>query len=393
MCTEFNIIFGFSSGVKGLVVGQDQRSHGKDFAILAVHAQGDTTYWFLWNKLDKKYLTPNIPRYSQGEAAVVAQNYLDYYVNETVKFKDLWDNRVTFSMHPVEEYLAKRWTWNRFVAIGDAVHKVFIYWYNIQLRVLSHFLQFGPNNGQGGMTAIEDAAALANHIKNIDDSSSSPPGTTLIEKCLRAFEKLREPRIKAVDEESRLILRGDTLQGPVEYLMTHYVIPYIPEYIENAWTVNAVGSVTIDYLPFPKHAKTGTVRLNTLLGNGTKDSLLIRAFRSLPLLVVFLGFLHATGVVLEQALTLLPSYRAYAISTRDGRNSWLFNSNAYSGTESGLLTASGVLEFLTLAYLSIIRHNDAFYALVLLLFDFHSVYGIMMIEGYRRGTSLTFAQL
>jgi FAD dependent monooxygenase len=127
MSAEFNIIFGFSSGVKGFVEDQDQKLYGKDFVIIAMYARNGITYWFLCNKLDKKYVTPNIPRYSQEEATAVAQKYLDCYVNETVRFKDLWDNRVVFSMHPLEEYLAKRWTWNRFVAIGDAVHKVSIY--------------------------------------------------------------------------------------------------------------------------------------------------------------------------------------------------------------------------------------------------------------------------
>ena len=246
------------------------------------------------------------------------------------------------------------------------------------------------------MTAIEDAAALANYIKKINESSKSSSSsleTTLIEQYLSAFEKLRQRRVKSMDEESRLILRGDTLQGWVAYFMTHHLIPNIPDFIENSWTSNAVGSVVVDYLPFPKRARTGTMRLNTLLGNGTQDSLLIRTFRALPLLFVLFGFLYARKIVLELIRTLLPNYRTYAMSTGDWRNSRLFNVNAYSEPQSRLTDPAGQLELLTLAYHSIIRHNDSFYTLVLLLFDFHSVYGIMLIEGYRRGTSLTFAQL
>ena len=127
MVAEFSIIFGFSRGVKGLHVGQDQRIHGRNTAFLVLQAQNDTTYWFLWNKLDKKYISPNIPRFTQDEGTAEAEKHLNHYINESVKFRDLWDKRITFSMHPVEEYLAKRWTWNRFVAIGDAVHKVYNY--------------------------------------------------------------------------------------------------------------------------------------------------------------------------------------------------------------------------------------------------------------------------
>jgi 2-polyprenyl-6-methoxyphenol hydroxylase-like FAD-dependent oxidoreductase len=121
---EFKILFGISQGVKGLVEAQDQRIHSKDRVILVVQQKDEMTYFFLVMKLDKKYSTPHIPRFTKDDGVKMAEQFLDDYVTADVKFYDLWEKRVFFSLHPVEEYLAERWTWNRFVAIGDAVHKV-----------------------------------------------------------------------------------------------------------------------------------------------------------------------------------------------------------------------------------------------------------------------------
>ncbi len=127
MSAEFNIAFGMSKvpGGAGLPPHQDQRIHDKDQSILVVYTEDADVYWFLYSKLDKKYTTPNIPRYTKAQAQEFAERFLDHSITETIKFGSLWEKRQIFSLHPVEEYLADRWAWNRFVAIGDAVHKVF----------------------------------------------------------------------------------------------------------------------------------------------------------------------------------------------------------------------------------------------------------------------------
>jgi 2-polyprenyl-6-methoxyphenol hydroxylase-like FAD-dependent oxidoreductase len=126
MAAEFKIMFGISKGVEGLPISQDQHIYGKDCGVLLVHSKDNFTYWFMSIKLDKKYVTPNIPRYTKSDAVELAERYLDLKLNEHLTFATVWEKRTIFSLHPAEEYLADRWTWNRFVAIGDAVHKAVI---------------------------------------------------------------------------------------------------------------------------------------------------------------------------------------------------------------------------------------------------------------------------
>jgi hypothetical protein len=254
-------------------------------------------------------------------------------------------------------------------------------------------VKFAPNNGQGGCTAIEDAAALANHIKKLNDLSEDLPDTASIEKHLKAFQDLRFPRIKPIDVESRMILRGDTLQGPLESFMVHYVIPNIPEFIENSWAENMVGCVLLDYLPFLKHARMGTMPLNTRLGHGQRDRLLVRAFRALPLIFIFFAIMYIAGPRIEEAQSKVFSiYKARSFSNGALKGS-LLNTDGLANVDQFSTTLRGIVEFLTISYTAMIGDPVAFNGLLVVLIDFAPIYGIWVIEGYRRGNVLTFSQL
>ncbi len=240
-------------------------------------------------------------------------------------------------------------------------------------------MKFAPNNGQGGCTAIEDAAALANHIKKLNDlklASDNLPDTALIEKRMQEFQDFRLPRIRPVDAESRLILRGDCLQGQVANFMVHYVVPNVPDFIETSWTRNMVNPVFLDYLPIPKHARTGTMPLNAKLGYGKTDHPAVRGLRALPLLLIFFSFYFLTGPRIEEA-------RSKAASV----------SQAGFGSHGGSNCSLGILDFLTISYSAIIQNPISFNQLLVLWMDFVPMYSIWMIEGHRRGNILTFSQL
>ncbi|PWN46895.1 FAD/NAD(P)-binding domain-containing protein [Violaceomyces palustris] len=75
-----------------------------------------------------------------------------------------------------------KWTKGKSVLIGDASHAML------------------PHMGQGGSTAIEDAAAL----RYIFSSPSSPPLPKSVETLISDFEKLRLERIHKIQEYSRV---------------------------------------------------------------------------------------------------------------------------------------------------------------------------------------------
>lgn len=81
-------------------------------------------FWFLFEKMDKRYRYPDIPKFTDEEAETLARRYLDIRMTETNIFADLWENRVQFKLVALEEALHKNWTWERFVCAGDSAHKV-----------------------------------------------------------------------------------------------------------------------------------------------------------------------------------------------------------------------------------------------------------------------------
>ena len=80
------------------------------------------------------------------------------------------------------------------------------------------------------------------------------------------------------------------------------------------------------------------------------------------------------------------------MSNGDLRRSW-FNGKANSDGGQVAAAPSGVIGFFTLSYTAILSDPVTFNELLVLLLDFSSIYSIWIIEGFRRGNSLTFPQL
>jgi FAD dependent monooxygenase len=83
-------------------------------------------YWFYFEKLDKKYYAPNIPRFTDEDAVKTCEKQLDAIVAEGVTFKTLWTHRKSAIKVPIEEGLLSRWHYSHFAVLGDAVHKVIV---------------------------------------------------------------------------------------------------------------------------------------------------------------------------------------------------------------------------------------------------------------------------
>jgi hypothetical protein len=81
-------------------------------------------YWFFFTKLDKRYHGNNIPRFRKEDANSHLRPYFDMPLNDKVTVKDLWETRLSYSYVPLEEAKYDNWTYDRFVFLGDSIHKV-----------------------------------------------------------------------------------------------------------------------------------------------------------------------------------------------------------------------------------------------------------------------------
>jgi FAD dependent monooxygenase len=201
MFAEYNCLFGTSKPTKGL----DKPEHfcrwnivtGRDLSFLHANDKSGRVFWFILEKMKDRHQVPDIPRYTDEDAVELARRCKDVMMNDTVKFSDLWETRIACKLVPLEEALFQRWSWGRIVCMGDSVHK------------------WTPNIGQGGNSAIESAALIANILNRLAQGESAPSAKT-IENGLKQFQLRRKPRVQAIFKASNDATRMEALKGPME---------------------------------------------------------------------------------------------------------------------------------------------------------------------------------
>jgi hypothetical protein len=124
LTAEYSCIYGISKPVKGLSQGSLNRTYGEDVSFLTTVGKHDQVFWFIFQKLERIYTVPNIPRFTKKDAKEQAEKLLTRRITNDVVFRDIWDQRDTFTLAPLEEALFSKWTWGRFACIGDSAHKV-----------------------------------------------------------------------------------------------------------------------------------------------------------------------------------------------------------------------------------------------------------------------------
>lgn len=126
LAAEFACVFGVCKAVPG----QDRWEHiiryNQDFCFLFFPASGTDVFFNVIYKLKQKYAYPNIPRFTQDDAIQVCESVADFPVWKDVKFRDVWEQRITFALVPLEEHMFTNWHHRRIVCVGDSVSKVVI---------------------------------------------------------------------------------------------------------------------------------------------------------------------------------------------------------------------------------------------------------------------------
>lgn len=124
MSAEYRCLYGLSSSVPGLEEKHHYRAVNKDWSFLTVVGKSDRCYWFVFEKLDRIYHAPNIPRYVEADQLEFIKPFLDRYVSQNVQFQALWERRIAATLTSLEEAQYSRWTHGRIVCLGDSIHKM-----------------------------------------------------------------------------------------------------------------------------------------------------------------------------------------------------------------------------------------------------------------------------
>lgn len=123
---EYNCIFGLGNPVEGNVhAGDSHRSYAKGYSTLSFVGRGGILYWFLFSKLDKRYYGKDIPKYTTADSEEAVKAFFNIHMTDTITYDKVWEQRTFANMVCIEESQNEHWTADRFVCLGDSIHKVY----------------------------------------------------------------------------------------------------------------------------------------------------------------------------------------------------------------------------------------------------------------------------
>lgn len=244
-----------------------------------------------------------------------------------------------------------------------------------------------PNAGIGGNASLESAAALANSIKALIDSTTTRPSLEAVQHHLKQYERSRRPRASELVKAANSVTRLQALRGLVERLVVFFVVPNAGDAFADMFADMLIGATKIDYLPPPERSLKGTMPFNPDQGIGKKESVLYRLLLALPFFLLSalslnrmdagLGLAEIGGII--QTGSMAWEEISFSLPQSFYHIEWLDNK----------------LRPLTIVFASSNFGIDpvAWWQMLSFLTDLGVLYSIFLIESSRRSNTLTLAQL
>ncbi|CAO2653295.1 Nn.00g027060.m01.CDS01 [Neocucurbitaria sp. VM-36] len=391
---EYNCLFGISTRTTGLVDGEMEVNHTPGFSMMVIGGKGKI-YWFVFKRMDKicmlkhhpsipchdssirpaeGYKVPDIPRYTKEDANTFAESIQDAIITPDVKFRDIWRNRVSYTLVPTEEAQFKRWSWGRIACVGDGVHKM------------------TPNMGAGGNAAIETAAALANELKKMRDrAEKGKPSYETIKAHLGDYQKVRESRLSAILTAANGLTRIHALKTLKDKIFAFWILPFAGDLFTDMNCDMVTGSVKLDYLPIPDRSLHGTMPFNPSQGMGQNESKLLRALKAVPFLgISALAIYLMWGVALPPIVERIGEIMEKGVHNNVGKPVFVKPLMNFYGVEFIDSRVRGLSAcFASFQFVDLIGNWQSFSFLT----DAGIVYAILLIEGARRANVLTVASV
>ncbi|KXT09203.1 hypothetical protein AC579_3514 [Pseudocercospora musae] len=306
---EFTCLFGISHHVSGFdQEGKAWQTYDKGNSFLLISGKDCRLYWFYFQKMDKVYKVsdPDFPKFTKKDAEDVAEQTKHRQCHETATFGDVWEKRISYTLVPMEEALFEKWSWGRIATIGDNAHKM------------------TANHGQAGNNAVESAAALANQLRRLHDAGND--NLASITRAFQVWRDKRRVRVEGTCREAALVCRMQSLDNFMAYVFEFWMVPLLSDIVINMQTDNIRGAELLEWLPVPERSLSGSMPFNQYQGVGKKESLLFRALKASPLLLISAFVAHQTG---GQSLDrhMLQLLQPTTASNADWASSFLFMTN------------------------------------------------------------------
>ncbi|KAL2820990.1 hypothetical protein BDW59DRAFT_174313 [Aspergillus cavernicola] len=245
MTAEFACVFGISNAIPGLHSGEHFNVYGQGVTVMTFHGK-DRVYWFVINKMDRKYTYPDIPRYSQKDAAETCGSRFGHVrISGDVCIRHLWEKRMYGSMTAMEEGIFETMFHGRVVLMGDAARKMTV------------------NLGQGANSAMEDAALLSTlleqTIKTRPADSKCQPTDDQIKRLFKEYQTQRYARTNSLYQRSRFSVRLQTRDDPMKAFLGRFLLPHATTYACYIASKMVADGAVVGFLPVPGRSSSSRV--------------------------------------------------------------------------------------------------------------------------------------
>lgn len=241
-----------------------------------------------------------------------------------------------------------------------------------------------PNLGQGGNSAIESAASLANSLSTlVNGPTKSKTDAQAIHQCLQVWQNIRQKRLAPISQSAYDLTRIEALAGLKEKIIGLYLLPYLHQYLVDQTSATIVGAAKIDSLPLPPKSLACTM---PYLDDGNSvykqnNELWKRALSIFPFVACYAAAQKTMGTLITQIGPFMVS---------------LFAEGVWSGANGEVLNLSRpiyqlpfldkLFRRLITCFLPSISGSDPRSRTQMLSFmaDIGPIYGIWLLESYRK---------
>ncbi|KAJ5711131.1 monooxygenase [Penicillium malachiteum] len=371
MTSEYDCVFGISDPVPGLTPRQSYRTYGEGYSTLVIVSKGARVYWFFFTKMDRKYLAHEIPRFSQQDVHKHMAQWLQKPVTGSVTLGDVY-SKASFKTHvALEEANFKLWCKDRWVCIGDSIHKM------------------TPNAGYGGNSAIESAASLTNYLGQLLERNPSPE-TADIDTCLKNWQAHRQLRLAKVWKSSHALTRLEACETFKDRIISLHLLRFLKNTMINRASAIIVGAERVESLPLPARSLRATVPYVNGAEIISHPPAWKLSLKCLPLLAC----LSMAGV------TMIPSAASFKqfMGPIFGQGFWAARNGESFSLQQPIFPLSfldRLLKPYTTCFLPSISGHDSVSRIQMLSFitDLGAVYGIWLLDNCRVSNGLTDALL
>lgn len=100
--SRYQCLYGVASSSCGLPVGEIDVGYHNKRSSLILAGKNDRSFYFVFEKMDKVYKPPHVPRFTEADRDEFAKRNGDMKVREDICFGDIHKNMVTSTLVAIE---------------------------------------------------------------------------------------------------------------------------------------------------------------------------------------------------------------------------------------------------------------------------------------------------